>query len=67
MKNIQTINHRWLNQDELAKEFGIAKPTQSTYRMNRKIPFSKIGKFIRYDRIEIDKWLKNANVEMINE
>ena len=27
------------------------------------LPFSKVGKYIRYDRIEIDKWLENHQVQ----
>lgn len=66
IENKDLMVNRWLNQDELCKEFGIAKATQSTYRANRMIPFSKIGKFIKYDRLKIDKWLENANVEVLN-
>ena len=50
---------KWLTPDELHREFGIAKDTQAKYRMERKIPFSKIGKFIRYNRDHIDQWLSD--------
>lgn len=54
---------RWLNPQELEDEFGIAKSTQAKKRMDGKIPHSKIGnKFIRYDRLEIDKWLEDHQV-----
>jgi len=56
-------NKRWLSPDEFEKEFGISKSTQAKYRLEKnKIPFSKIGKFIRYDRIKIDKWLESNEV-----
>ena len=60
--------NRWLTPDDVAKPtieggFGIAKQTQSKMRMKRTIPFSKISsKFIRYDRLELDKWLENHAV-----
>jgi predicted DNA-binding transcriptional regulator AlpA len=51
---------RWLNPKELKQEYGISESTQAKYRMQKKIPFSKIGsKFIRYDAQKIEKWLEN--------
>lgn len=58
---------RWLDPSELEEEFHISKSAQSKMRMasNRStLPYSKIGgKFIRYDRVLIDKWLENHNVQ----
>lgn len=55
---------RWLTKDDLVNEFNITKSTQAKLRMERKIPYSKIGgRFIRYDRLEIDKWLENHKIE----
>ena len=56
---------RWLTPNELEEEFLISKSSQGKLRMNRRIPFSKVGKFIRYDRVEIDKWLEEHKVEVI--
>jgi len=58
---------RWLSPSELEVEFGFSKSTQSKFRMasnSSTIPFSKIGgKFIRYDRIKIDLWLEQHQVQ----
>jgi predicted DNA-binding transcriptional regulator AlpA len=58
---------RWLSPDDLEVEYGFSKSTQAKMRMasnSSTIPFSKIGgKFIRYDRIEIDKWLESHQVQ----
>ena len=58
---------RWLSPSDLEVEFGFSKSTQAKMRMTSNsstIPFSKIGgKFIRYDRIEIDKWLESHQVQ----
>ena len=56
---------RWLTPNELFREYGFSESTQAMYRMDRKIPFSRIGKYIRYDRDEIDKWLEDNAVEVI--
>lgn len=57
---------RWLSPDDLASEYGFSKSTQAKMRMasnSSTIPFSKInGKYIRYDRIAIDKWLEEHNI-----
>ncbi len=58
---------QWLDGDELHDEYGFSKSTQAKYRMDRKIPFSKIGRYIRYDRKEIDKWLKANAVQVLDE
>jgi len=56
---------RWLNPNDLLEEFGFGLSNQAKLRMTKKIPFSKIGRYIRYDRLEIDKWLENNKVDMI--
>ena len=55
---------RWLDPEELRKEYGFSTSNQAKLRMDNKIPFSKVGRYIRYDRWEIDKWLKNNSVSM---
>ena len=63
MKNTENVlQKRWLSPTELEDEFGFSRSTQAKYRMDRKIPFVKLGKYIRYDRFEIDAWLENAKV-----
>ena len=65
MKNEeQTPLNRWLSPNDLFKEYGFSTSNQDKLRMNRKIPFSKIGRYVRYDRLEIDKWLVNNKVDM---
>ena len=60
-------NKRWINPSELEAEYGFSKSTQAKMRMastSSTIPFSKIGgKYIRYDRLAIDKWLEDHQVQ----
>jgi len=57
---------RWLTPDDLKVEYGFSKSTQAKMRMannSSTIPFIKIGsKYIRYDRLAIDKWLEEHEV-----
>lgn len=58
-KNIK----RWLTPYELESAYNIKESTQAKMRMRKQIPFSKVGgKFIRYDRFEIDKWLESHKI-----
>ena len=65
--SINLENKRWLNPSELEVGFGFSKSAQAKMRMassSSTIPFSKIGgKYIRYDRVEIDKWLESHQVQ----
>lgn len=59
---------RWITPDDVAKPtdeggYDIPKQTQSKMRMDKKIPYSKLSsKYIRYDRLELDKWLESHAV-----
>ena len=62
----QSVLKRWLNPSELEQEYGFSKSTQAKMRMTSNsstIPFSKIGKFIRYDRHLIDAWLEQHSIQ----
>lgn len=61
---LQENTNRWMTPRQFADEFAIAESTQGKMRSKREIPFSKIGgKFIRYDRLLIDKWFEDHTVE----
>ena len=60
------LEKRWLTPKELQNEFGFSVSSQAKMRMTSNsstIPFSKIGKYIRYDRVEIDRWLENHQIQ----
>lgn len=59
-------NIEWLNPNDFEKAYGIKTSTQAKLRMKRLLPFSKFGKFIFYDRTEIDEHLKNHKMEAKN-
>jgi len=58
------VKKEWLTPDELQEEYGISIHAQNRMRM-RKIPYSKIGKHVRYKRSDIEKWLEEHKIEMI--
>ena len=56
---------KYLNPKELKKIYGFSIDNQAKLRADRKIPFSKIGRYIRYSRDEIDNWIQTNKVEMV--
>ena len=66
-KDINIMQSTWLDTHDVARPvseggYGIAEQTQSKLRMKRAIPFIKVGKFVRYGRAELDKWLESHTV-----
>jgi predicted DNA-binding transcriptional regulator AlpA len=70
----ETPLKRWLNIEELAKEFGFSKSSQYLLRKSKQIPFSQIkassksnksNGSVRYDRNLIDAWLE-ANATAVS-
>jgi predicted DNA-binding transcriptional regulator AlpA len=59
------VKKEWLTPEELQEEYGISIHAQNRMRMERRIPYSKVGKFIRYKRSEIEKWLEDHKIEMV--
>jgi len=68
MKTLDNVPHaNWLTPTDVAlpcKEggYGISKDTQARMRMQKRIPFIKLSKFIRYDRHELDKWFREHTI-----
>ncbi|CAA6799953.1 MAG: Unknown protein [uncultured Campylobacterales bacterium] len=66
MNLAQETNKRWLNPSELEAEYNFSKSSQAKMRMassKSTLPYSKVGKYIRYDRVAIDKWLEEHQVQ----
>lgn len=64
MTTNQTPPHlkRWLTIADVANEYGFNNNTQKRMRRLKLLPFSKLGKKVRYDRIELDKLLEDNKV-----
>ena len=53
------LEYNIITEKELSKRIGISKVTLHKYRKEGKIPFSKIGRSIRYDYKEVMETLKH--------
>jgi len=65
IKTYEPLKELWMRPEELEKELGITISAQTRMRAERKIPFYKIGKFIKYNKQEISEWIKSHKVEVI--
>lgn len=51
-------NDKWLTLDELAKYLKVSRTKLYRMAQNNEIPASKVGVLWRFDREEIDDWVK---------
>lgn len=56
---------QWLSPREASSEFGLSVSTLAKWRMdNKHLSFSKIGKYIKYKRADIEAFLNSNLVEV---
>lgn len=58
---------KWITPTEFEQIYSISKSTQAKLRMQRKLPFSKFSKFIRYNRDDINTLFDNHIVISIED
>jgi hypothetical protein len=60
------IQKEWLTPNEVHKEYGFSVSTLAKWRMdNKHLPFSKIGKYIKYKRADIEAFLNSNVIETV--
>ncbi|WP_104084211.1 helix-turn-helix domain-containing protein [Cryobacterium sp. Y11] len=58
-----TLPANWLNEHAVASKTGINVETLRVWRRTKKhIPFSKIGRLVRYDEGTVDAYMKSQEV-----
>ena len=59
------IQREWINPNEVHQEFGFSVSTLAKWRMkNIHLKFSKMGKYIKYKRSDIEAFLNSNIVEV---
>lgn len=57
----------WLSPKEIYTHYGMSVSTLAKWRMDRKhLPFTKVGKYIKYKRADIEAFL-NSNIVEVDE
>ena len=59
------MEKRYLSIKELAIYLGVAVGTLYSWVCYRKIPFSKVGRLVKFDKLRIDEWIKERTVAEI--
>ena len=60
------MDRRYLGPQELSTYLGMSVRTIYFWIVQRKIPYLKLGKRVRFDIIEIENWLKDKKVKEIS-
>ena len=56
--------NRFMTPKQLEEEYSFSEANQAQMRMKKRIPYIKIGGYVKYDRIEIDKWLEQNAIQV---
>lgn len=62
---MQPQEERWYTPEQLYEKIKIPEGAQAKMRMKtckNRIPYIKIGGYVRYDRVDIDKWLEKHKI-----
>ena len=60
------MEKRFLDITELAEYLKIKVGTVYVWVCHKKIPYTKVGRLIRFDLRKIEKWLEENSIEVYN-
>lgn len=64
MQPAPAIAPRLMGIDQVAAYLGMSPHTVYKFVSQRKIPHVKIGKLVKFDHVEIDKWISSQAVKV---
>ena len=56
--------NKYISPSQLAQNLNVSKFTVYDWVYDRKIPFVKIGKLVRFNEEDIEKWLKEKTIQL---
>ena len=63
MGKITIDQDRWLSVEEIAFHLGIKKDTAYKWVAKKHMPAHKVGRLLKFDKAEIDAWVKSGEAE----
>ena len=60
------MEKRFLNVEELAEYLGVKDKTIYSWVNQRKIPYVKVGRLLRFDSKETEEWIKENSIAVYN-
>ena len=65
--NNMEVLEMWLNPQGVKIKYGFSTSTLAKWRMQKiNLPFSKMGKYIRYKRSDIEAFIESNKIEVIS-
>lgn len=60
------VDKRFIGVKELAEYLNIKPETVYAWVQQRKFPYVKIGRLVKFDPLKIDGWIKEHSIEQYN-
>jgi excisionase family DNA binding protein len=60
------MEKRFIDVEDLAQYFGISPNTVRFWVWQRKIPYHKIGRLVKFDLKEVENWAEKTRIEVLN-
>ncbi|MBF9015168.1 MULTISPECIES: helix-turn-helix domain-containing protein [unclassified Oceanispirochaeta] len=54
------MEDRWLSVDEIAEYLGVKRDTIYKWIAEREMPAHRVGRFWKFQKYEVDKWVKTG-------
>ncbi len=61
-QELHPLQREWISPLEMQELYSIKISTQNKMRMAKTLPYSKVGKFIRYSRTKINQMFEDAEI-----
>jgi len=55
------VDDRWLSVDEIAAYLGVKRDTVYKWIDRKKLPAHKVGRLWKFQKIEVDQWVRGGN------
>lgn len=59
----KVVERKLLGVPELAEYLDVSVNTLRSWVWQRRIPYSKVGRLVKFDRLKIEAWLKDKEVQ----
>ena len=66
-KGVKFVEKGLLSVDELAAYLGVSRWSVYQWISQRRVPYVKIGRLVRFDKVEIRGWVDGRRVKPIND
>jgi len=66
MSDESALDNRWLSVDEVSQYLGVKRDTIYKWLENKRMPAHKVGRLWKFQRIEIDAWIKSGKADSSN-